>query len=223
MIEAIKAWAARYAADGRYSPVGQIFHWTMAALILFQLGWGWRMSRIDAGGDKLEAFRVHAELGLLMLVLAALRAIWRMIVPGPVNDADRLGWQTVAAYVTHILFYVCFFGLPLCRAGRCGRWSAASRSKSRWILLAAHDPARPRLDKGFQWWTSRLGGRHGHALLIILLVAMIPLHVGAALKHHFWDRHDVLRGMLPELPEDGAETTPDDGTPPPARRARAGG
>ena len=125
MIEAIKAWAARYAADGRYSPVGQIFHWTMAALILFQLGWGWRMSRIDAGGDKLEAFRVHAELGLLMLVLAALRAIWRMIVPGPVNDADRLGWQTVAAYVTSA------FSVFRSPAGRCGRWSAASRSKSR--------------------------------------------------------------------------------------------
>ena len=32
MIEAIQAWAARYAADRRYSPVGQGFHWTMAAL-----------------------------------------------------------------------------------------------------------------------------------------------------------------------------------------------
>src|SRR3546814_78192 len=113
MIEAIQAWAARYADDRRYTPVGQVFHWTMAALILFQLGWGWWMSRIPAGGDMLEAFRVHAELGLLMLVLAVLRALWRLIVPGPINDADRLGWQTAAAYVTHILFYVCFFGLPL--------------------------------------------------------------------------------------------------------------
>src|SRR3546814_9416952 len=40
MIEAVQAWAARYAADRRYSPVGQGFHWTMAALILFQLFWG---------------------------------------------------------------------------------------------------------------------------------------------------------------------------------------
>src|SRR3546814_10541185 len=54
-----------------------------------------------------------AELGLFMFVLAILRAIWRLIVPGPINDADRLGWQTLAAYVTHILFYICFFALPL--------------------------------------------------------------------------------------------------------------
>ncbi|KQZ61203.1 cytochrome b [Sphingopyxis sp. Root1497] len=220
MIEAIQAWAARYAADRRYSPVGQLFHWTMAALILFQLGWGWRMSRIDAGGDKLEAFRVHAELGLLMLVLAALRAIWRMIVPGPINDADRLGWQTVAAYVTHILFYVCFFGLPL---SGWAMWSVVGGEplEVAGILPWPHMPFDS-LEKGIQWWI--LDWAEGiHALLIILLVAMIPLHVGAALKHHFWDRHDVLRGMLPELPEDGAERMPHDGTPPQARRPRAGG
>ena len=113
MIAALQAWAARYADDRRYSPVGQIFHWMMAALVLFQLWWGWHMSRIPAGGDKIEAFRTHAEIGLLMLVLAAMRALWRLVIPGPVNDADRLGWQTIAAYVTHILFYLCFFGLPL--------------------------------------------------------------------------------------------------------------
>src|SRR3546814_21069658 len=86
--------------------------WTMSALILFQLFWGWHMSLVPAGGEKLEAFRIHAEIGLLMFVLAILRAIWRLIVPGPINDADRLGWQTLAAYVTHILFYICFFALP---------------------------------------------------------------------------------------------------------------
>src|SRR3546814_5252549 len=85
----------------------------MAALILFQLFWGWHMSRVPVGGEKIEAFRIHAELGLFMFVLAILRAIWRLIVPGPINDADRLGWQTLAAYVTHILFYICFFALPL--------------------------------------------------------------------------------------------------------------
>src|SRR3546814_20417531 len=55
-----------------------------------------------------------------------------------------------------------------------------------------------------QWWI--LDWAEGiHALLIISLVLMVPIHVGAALKHHFWDRHDVLRGMLPDLEEDDAE------------------
>src|SRR3546814_15224899 len=41
-----------------------------------------------------------------------------------------------------------------------------------------------------------------HHVLIIVLVAAIPMHVAAALKHHLWNRHDVLRGMLPEIPDE---------------------
>lgn len=219
MIETIRAWAARHSAEGRYSPIGQIFHWVMAALVSFQLFWGWHMSRVPAGGDKLRAYEVHAELGLLMLVLAILRFIWRLIVPGPVNDADRLGWQTVAAYVTHVLFYVCLFGLPL---SGWAMWSSLGGGEPLSVAGLIPWPQMPfdAVPTGVQWlvldWAEGI-----HALLIILLVVMIPLHVGAALKHHFWDRHDVLRGMLPELPEDEPLEVPRHGLterePPPAK------
>ena len=45
------------------------------------------------------------------------------------------------------------------------------------------------------------GAERVHHWLVILLLVLIPGHAGAALKHHFWDRHDVLRGMLPEVPD----------------------
>lgn len=32
MIRAIQRWAARHTAERRYSPVGIVFHWVMAAL-----------------------------------------------------------------------------------------------------------------------------------------------------------------------------------------------
>ena len=35
----------------------------------------------------------------------------------------------------------------------------------------------------------------------VTLLVLVPLHVGAALKHHFWDHHDVLEGMLPDIPD----------------------
>ena len=48
-----------------------------------------------------------------------------------------------------------------------------------------------------------------HIASVILLLLLIPVHAGAALKHHFWDRHDVLRGMLPEVPNwEGHRATP---------------
>lgn len=129
MIEAIREWAARHTADRRYSPVGVAFHWIMAALISFQLYWGWYMSRMPVGGDKLDAYKLHSELGLGMLVLATLRFVWRTIVPGPINDADGLGWQTKLAYVTHALFTSASSACR-CLAGRCGRRWATGRSST---------------------------------------------------------------------------------------------
>ena len=113
MIEELRAWARKHTERDRYSPVGIAFHWVMAALILFQLGWGFWTGLLHPGGDKLAAYQVHSAVGLPILLLALLRLAWRVVIPGPVNDADRQGWQTQAAYAIHYLFYLCFFGLPL--------------------------------------------------------------------------------------------------------------
>jgi cytochrome b561 len=45
-----------------------------------------------------------------------------------------------------------------------------------------------------------------HVTLAWTLVAVVALHVGAALKHHFYLKDDVLRRMLPaSRPAEGPE------------------
>jgi cytochrome b561 len=85
----------------------------MAALAFFQLGWGWWMGRLPVGGDKVAAYDVHFAVGVLMLVLAVGRGAWRLLAPGPINDADKPGWESTAAHITHYVFYLCLLALPL--------------------------------------------------------------------------------------------------------------
>ena len=113
MIERLRAWGNSYTEQGRYSPVGIAFHWIMAALILFQIGWGFWTDWMMPGGDKVFAYQVHSAAGLPVLLLAVLRILWRMLITDPYNDADRQGWQTTIAHVTAMLFYLTFFTLPL--------------------------------------------------------------------------------------------------------------
>ncbi|WP_114952012.1 cytochrome b [Sphingosinicella terrae] len=199
MIEGLRRWARRHTEQSRYSPIGIAFHWTMAALVIFQLGWGWYAGLVAAGGNKLLAYQIHGDVGLLILVLAVLRLAWRTIIPGPVNDADTQGWQTKIAYVTHYIFYLCFFGLPL---SGWAMWSALGPNAPLAVGGIVPWPALPfdRLPTGLQWAIMDYA-EDVHHLLILLLTALVPLHAAAALKHHFWDRHDVLRGMLPEIPD----------------------
>lgn len=199
MIGRLRAWARAHTERDRYSPIGILFHWVMAFLVLFQLGWGWYTGYLAPGGDKLVAYQVHSAAGLPILILALLRFAWRLVIPGPVNDADRQGWQTQAAYVTHYLFYLCFFGLPL---SGWAMWSAVEGSGPLYLAGFMPWPQMPfdKLPLEMRWTIMDLA-EDVHLALVILLAALVPAHVGAALKHHFWDRHDVLRGMLPEIPD----------------------
>ncbi|MCR8704391.1 hypothetical protein NWP07_12005, partial [Weissella cibaria] len=49
-------WAAGHHDEGRYSPVGIAFHWTMAALVVFQIGWGFWMGRQPVGAAMVAAY-----------------------------------------------------------------------------------------------------------------------------------------------------------------------
>lgn len=199
MIARLQAWGRSYTERGRYTPVGIVFHWVMAALIMFQIGWGFWTDWMMAGGDKLYAYQVHSAAGLPILVLAIGRVMWRVLIDDPYNDADTQGWQTSIAHVTALLFYVAFFALPL----------------SGWIMWSSVAAPGPLYLAGVLPWPQvPLSGlsietrfvildlaEDVHTATVILLLLLIPAHVAAALKHHFWDRHDVLRGMLPEIPD----------------------
>ncbi len=201
----LREWAVSYTREGKYSPVGVWFHWVMAALVLFQLGSGWLMSRQTVGGDKLAAYELHSEMGLTILLLAILRFGWRMLIPDPINDADAPGWQRTAAHVTQYLFYALFALLPL---SGWAMWSAIQPVEPLRIGGLIGIPPMPFHSLSPEWqfkvldWAESL-----HVAGVIGLALLVPMHVGAALKHHFWDRDDVVRGILPEIRDD--ETAPD--------------
>lgn len=196
----VRDWGESYTSQGRFSPVGVLFHWTMAALVLFQLGLGWSMTLlVPVGGEKLRWYEIHAAIGLAIFVLAFFRMLWRIMITDPWNDADTQGWRSKLAYLVEHLFYACFFLLPI--TGWI-MWSAVAPSGPLSVGGVLPWPQLPmeELPEPLRWDLMELA-ESLHAIIVWLLMLLIPVHVLAALKHHFWDRHDVLTGMLPEVPD----------------------
>ena len=192
-------WAAGHHDEGRYSPVAIVFHWTMAGLVFFQLGWGWWMGRLPVGGAKAAAYDVHFAIGLLMLMLVIGRLSWRLAAPNLINDADKPGWESLAAHITHYVFYICLFGLPL------SGWAMISATARDTQLAAAGFIPWPLLPmqevSNTQRWAIEAGAEWMHWAMVAALLLMIPIHAGAALKHHLIDRDDVFHAMLPVAPQ----------------------
>jgi len=119
------------------------------------------------------------------LVLVVVRLLWRALNPVPQSSSLPL-WQRRAAQATHSLLYLLLLALPLL-----GWASAASRAWSIDFGMFALPPVLPA--------NPRLGGKLGdiHTFTAYALLALVGLHVLAALYHRFWARDSVLERMLP--------------------------
>jgi len=114
----------------------------------------------------------------------------------PVDPAiplpDRMSrWEKIVARGTHVLFYVALIAMPLTG------WAAMSASgRAIEYFHLFNWPLLP-VEGGRPVARQILGV---HELIMKGIYVLLALHVIGALKHHFLDRDDVLRRMLPFIP-----------------------
>jgi cytochrome b561 len=182
----------------RYGAVAIALHWLIAAAILAMIAIGLTMAHAPIPrATKFMLFQLHKSVGLTILMLALLRLFWRLAHRPPPLPAAMPRWERGAAETTHGLLYVFMIGLPLIG------WAMVSVSPLNlptvlygvlpWphlTFLTALGPKKA-LEPVFQWL---------HAYGAYVLIAFLALHVGAALRHYFFERDTVLQRMIPGLP-----------------------
>jgi cytochrome b561 len=171
----------------RYSAVAQTFHWVIAALIVTQFVLALMADDLPIGVHKLALLARHKSFGMTILMLAILRLLWRLRNPPPALPPGMSPLERNLARATHAAFYVLLFAMPL----------------TGWMMSSAKNFSVSWF--GLFTWPNLIGKNEGafdalrttHHLLSYLLFAIAVLHILAALKHHFWNKDDVLLRMLP--------------------------
>lgn len=189
-------WAEGYNRRGSYSPIGQTFHWTMAAAIIFQLWFGWYLGYHHVGADKYLGYQLHGTFGLTIMAVAALRFFWRSNLAGPeLVDDDTISGK-LSAWLQYF-FYVCFFALPI---SGWVMWSTLPGELTLSIAGLVPIPNLPfdQLSFDLQARLMRYAANI-HQILIWALMFAIPGHAGAAILHYFIKQDRVLHSMLPDL------------------------
>ncbi|HJV93171.1 MAG TPA: cytochrome b/b6 domain-containing protein, partial [Azonexus sp.] len=95
----------------RYSLPAIVLHWAQAALILWLLWLGWTMTDLPKGAERSAAYGLHKSLGLLALLLVAVRLAWRSRNAPPPLQAE--GWEGRLAHLTHRALYLLLVLAPL--------------------------------------------------------------------------------------------------------------
>jgi cytochrome b561 len=170
----------------RYSRLAVLLHWVIAAVTIPMLFFGEELVEIEEGGGTFLP-SVHASVGMAILFLTFLRIALRLGLAPPPLPASMPGWQRKLSGLTHGLFYLLLIGLPLTglMASKGMTEAPLAIDMSIFGVLTAADLPLPALPGASQ--VHEIGGKIGIALLI--------LHVAAALYHQFWVKDGLLRRM----------------------------
>jgi cytochrome b561 len=145
------------------------------------------MVDLSISPTKLRLYSWHKWAGVTIFTLVLVRSAWRLSHAAPAMPDQLPRWQRAAAEASHFLLFVMMILIPL------SGWLMSSAKGFQTVYFGIL-PIPDLLDKN-----KELGETLAlvHKFLTFALIPIVILHAGAALKHHFIDKDDVLKRMLP--------------------------
>jgi cytochrome b561 len=174
------------AAPG-YDATAKALHWLVALLVLSQFVVAWLMPGIGRNSTPSTLVSLHFSLGILIVLVMATRLLHRLRHPTPLDMPGSPAWERTAAYATHVAFYALLLVGPFLG------WASASAHSlpvTLFGLLTLPDIAVPKAR-----WALTAGDVHTYTMWCVL--ALIGLHVAAALWHRCVRHDGLLQRMLP--------------------------
>lgn len=180
----------------RYKAIVVWIHWITALVVVTQVVIGFTFHRVLESGtpERMELFAWHKTIGALILLLALIRLAVRLMYPPPPYPANFPKWERFLAVWNHRLFYVLLVALPLT-----GLLAVSGRAEGGLVPLkfGLALPAIPGVpeENTFGDW---------HVVLVFTTLALVVLHVGAALWNQFRSETNVADRMPPFRKSDRA-------------------
>jgi cytochrome b561 len=170
----------------RYNPISISLHWLIALLIIFNFSLGLYMADLPLSPLKLQRYSWHKWAGVTIFILVVVRLLWRTGHKPPAPVAMPR-WQLLASESVHYLLYLLMVIVPI----------------SGWLMSSAHGfqtvwfgvlPLPDLLEKNHDLAETLEGV---HEFLNYGMLALVALHIAAALKHQFIEKDRLLSRMNP--------------------------
>ncbi|MET3597531.1 cytochrome b561 [Mesorhizobium shonense] len=173
----------------RYGWAMIILHWLIGIIFIGQFVLGVVMVRIESQRMSFELIQLHKSFGFLLLGLIILRIAWRLGNATPPLPASVGTLERKTAPLAHFALYAFQIALPL------SGWALVSVSTLEIPTMPFNQFVMPNLpltdsDAAEGFWSA------AHWYLAYAGIALVALHIVAALRHHFLLRDSVLKRII---------------------------
>jgi cytochrome b561 len=170
-----------------YSVTARRLHWWTFTLLAVQIPVGLFMVRYGEATNFAEPtpklYDAHKLIGLTILLLAVVRLTYRLVHGAPSDEPTLQPWEKLVSHLTHWAIYALLFIVPLLGWLAISYYGPFEPFGIKLPALAAQDDAK----------ATRTFFLHMAAAYA--LIALLAMHVGAALQHYLIKKDGVLRRM----------------------------
>ncbi len=171
----------------KFGSLTKILHWSIFLLFCLQYFLIYRRNFFeDNAPEKLEYIFLHKSVGMLLFMLALLMLIWRHFGQRPSYPGQPAPWEIFLSKVTHGLLYVVMLAMPLTGM----LMSQLSGYGMKFFGLQVPNPFEVNKELSSLF-------HDAHEITGWVIIALVSLHLLAALYHHFIKKDNVLKRMLP--------------------------
>lgn len=177
-----------------YSLLARHFHWWTALLVAVMIPLGIAMNYRgnvinvwDATTNSL--YSAHKLIGFCILLIVVARLVYRFTRGAPADEPTLEPWQKIISHLTHWAIYGLLLAVPLLG------WFGVQLFPALDVFGLFSLPAVVGPDEAASIVVLGL-----HKLAAFVLVALVLMHIGAALFHYVIRRDGVLNRMWTSLP-----------------------
>ena len=181
-----------------YGLVSMFFHWTIALAFIGLVGLGvWMMELTYYDPWYYSSLSLHKTIGIVVLALALAKFGWRFADRKPGFEREVRPFERAGATAMHWILSALLILLPVT-----GYLISTSEGAGIDIFGLFELPALFEISE----WVRDLAIEI-HFYLAYCGIALVAVHAGAALKHHFMDKGSTLvRMLIPRSPSHGERT-----------------
>jgi len=170
-----------------FGTIAKTFHWIIALGILGMLIVGFIMVDREASPAKMMMYGLHKSTGAVILLLVTLRLGWRLLNPIPQLPSTLKPWHHWIARLSPVALYILMVTMPLSGFVMS---DAAGHPVTLYNIYTLPSIFSQDLELS-------KAARSVHVYTAYMFVAILVLHVSAALYHHYILKTNILRRMLP--------------------------
>jgi cytochrome b561 len=167
-----------------YGLVAKLFHWVTFLVLIIQIPLGFYLVGLEFSDQRIDIENIHILIGISIFYLVLFRLIWKLLRPAPKHSKEFFKGQTIIAKINHSFLYVSIFTITV--SGILKKLYMGEKLNF-FIFEYSFKESNFQLADNFYVV---------HIYANYLLIALVLLHIGAVIVHHFFFKDKILKKML---------------------------